>query len=45
MAMAEAEDDQGNRIEDLKRRAEELCDGPMELCMLKDCSTEAEETF
>jgi len=45
VAMAEAEDDQGKRIEDLKRHAEELCDGPMELCILEDCSTEGEETF
>lgn len=45
MATPEAEDDQDKRIEDLKRRAEELCDGQMELCMLEDCSAEVEEAF
>ena len=39
------EDDQEKRIEDLKRRAEELCDGQMELCVLDDCSAETEEAF
>lgn len=45
MAKPEAEDDRDKRIEDLKRRAEELCDGQMELCMQDDCSSEMEEAF
>lgn len=45
MARKEAEDDQDKRIEDLKRRAEELCDGQMELGDLDDCPAETEEAF
>ena len=49
MAKPEAEDDQNQRqderIEDLKRRAEELCDGQMELRVSENCSAEVEETF
>jgi hypothetical protein len=40
-----AGDDQEKRIEDLRRRAEELCNGQMETCMLDDCSAETEEAF
>lgn len=45
MAKQETEDDRDKRIEDLKRRAEELCDGQMELGTLDDCSSETEEAF
>jgi hypothetical protein len=41
----EAEDNQDKRIEDLKRRAEELCDGQMKLGTLDDCPAETEESF
>jgi hypothetical protein len=43
--MAKAEDNRDKRIEDLKRRAEELCDGQMELGKLDDCPAEMEESF
>jgi len=43
--MAGAEDNRDKRIEDLKRRAEELCDGQMELGKLDDCPVEMEESF
>jgi hypothetical protein len=39
------EDNRDKRIEDLKRRAEELCDGQMELGKLDDCPAEMEESF
>ena len=45
MARQEDEDDRDKSIEDLKRRAEELCDGQMEGCRLDDCSSETEEAF
>ena len=45
MAKPEAEDDQAKRIEELKRRAEELCGGQMETRVLDDYPTETEETF
>ena len=45
MARPEAEDERDKRIEDLKRRAEELCDGQMELGGLDDCPAETEESF
>lgn len=45
MAEQEAEDHRDKRIEDLKRRAEELCNGQMEMCGLDDCSSETEEAF
>lgn len=45
MARRQDEDDQDKRIEDLKRRAEELCEGQMEMYMLDDCSSETEEAF
>ena len=41
----EDEDDQDKRIEALKRRAEELSDGQMEMCKLDDCSSKTEEAF
>jgi hypothetical protein len=41
----EAEDDQDKRIEDLKRRAEELSDGQMEAGGLDDCPADMEESF
>lgn len=40
-----AEDDREKRIEDLKRRAEELCGGQMKAGKLDDCSEEMEEAF
>lgn len=43
--MPESEDDQVKRIEDLKRRAEELCGGRMEMGGPNDCSAETEEAF
>jgi hypothetical protein len=45
VARQKAEDDQDKRIEDLKRRAEELCGGQMELGGPNDCSAETEEAF
>jgi hypothetical protein len=45
VARPEAEDDQDKRIEDLKRRAEELCDGQMEMAIQDDCPAEMEESF
>ena len=45
MPKHEAEDDQEKRIENLKRRAEELCDGQMEVGSLDDTSSEMEEEF
>jgi hypothetical protein len=45
VARPEAEDDQDKKIEDLKRRAEELCDGQMEVSSLDDCPAEMEESF
>jgi hypothetical protein len=45
VAKPETEDDREKRIEDLKRHAEELCGGQMEVGGLDDCSAEAEETF
>ena len=43
--MPRREDDQDKRIEDLKRRAEELCDGQMEVSSPDDCPAEMEESF
>jgi hypothetical protein len=43
--MSEADDDQDNRIEVLKRRAEELGDGQMTTQVMDDCPAETEETF
>ena len=45
MARQDAEDQRDKRIEDLKRRAEQLCDGKMELGKLDDCPGETEESF
>lgn len=45
MATPKAEDDQDKRIEELKSRAEELCDGPMQMSTQEDCPAEAEEAF
>jgi hypothetical protein len=45
VAKPKAEDDREKRIEDLKRHAEELCGGQMEVGSLDDCSAEAEEAF
>ncbi|HWX55472.1 MAG TPA: hypothetical protein VN176_12845 [Verrucomicrobiae bacterium] len=45
MAKPKAEDDREKRIEDLKRHAEELCGGQMEVASLDDCSAETEEEF
>ena len=45
MAKRDAEEDRDKRIEDLKRRAEDLCEGQMELGRMNDCSAEMEESF
>lgn len=45
MAKREAEDDRDKRIEDLKRRAEELSDGQMEIVTDDGCPAELEESF
>lgn len=45
MARRKAEGDPDKRIENLKRRAEELCDGQMELVGPDDCPAETEEAF
>ena len=45
MAKREAEDDRDQRIEDLKRRAEELSDGQMEIVTEDGCPAELEESF
>jgi hypothetical protein len=50
VAKPKAEDDRKkripeNKIEALKRQAEELCGGPMEVGSLEDCPAEAEEAF
>ena len=45
MAKRDAEDDREKRIEDLKRRAEELCGGKMQVGEPNDCSSEMEEEF
>jgi hypothetical protein len=45
VAKPEAEDDRDKRIEDLKRRAEELSGGQMEFGGLDDCPEETEEAF
>jgi hypothetical protein len=45
VAKPKAEDDREKRIDDLKRHAEELCGGPMEVGALDDCPAEVEEAF
>ena len=45
MARQTAEDDREKRIEDLKRRVEELWDGQMEVCGPNNCPAETEEAF
>lgn len=45
MPKPKAEDDQEKRIEALKRHAEELCGGQMEVGSLDDCPAEVEEAF
>jgi hypothetical protein len=45
VAKQDAGDQRDKRIEDLKRRAEQLCDGKMELAGLDDCPAETEESF
>ena len=45
MSKSKAKDDPEKRIEDLKRRAEELSGGDMEIGTLDDCSAETEEAF
>jgi hypothetical protein len=45
VAKPKDEDDPEKRIDDLKRRAEELCGGEMEIRTLDDCSAEVEEAF
>jgi hypothetical protein len=45
VAKPQAEDNQDKRIEDLKRRAEELCDGQMNAGIHDDCPAEMEESF
>jgi hypothetical protein len=43
--VARPEDDQDKRIEELKRRAEELSNGQMEESSLEDCPADMEESF
>jgi hypothetical protein len=45
VARQDPEDDREKRIEDLKRRAEELCGGQIEVGGPNDCSSEMEEAF
>ena len=45
VARPEPEDNEDKRIEELKRRAEELCDGQMEMGEMDDCPAEIEESF
>ena len=45
MSKHQAEDDRDQRIEELKRRAQELCDGQMQVGELTDCTAEEEEAF
>ena len=45
VAKPKAEDDRHKRMEDLKRHAEELCDGQMKIDSLDDCPAEVEEAF
>jgi hypothetical protein len=45
VAKPKAEDDWHKRMEDLKRRAEELCGGHMKIDSPDDCPAEAEEAF
>ena len=45
MARQDAEDQRDKRTEDLKRRAEEICDGKIEVGRLDECPGEAEESF
>lgn len=45
MATPETEDDQDKRIEELKSRAEELCDGQMKVGTLDNCPADVEESF
>jgi len=45
MAKPKADDDQDKRIEDLKRRAEELCGGQMQTGGADDCPADLEEAF
>jgi hypothetical protein len=45
VAKPKAKDDREKRIEDLKRHAEELSGGQMEVASLDDCSAETEEEF
>jgi hypothetical protein len=45
VAKPNAEDDWHKRMEDLKRRAEELCGGQMKIDSPDDCPAEAEEAF
>lgn len=40
-----AEDDQDKRIEDLKRQADDLCNGQMKMQRIDDCPAETEEAF
>ena len=45
MARLKAEDDRDKSVEDLKRRAQELCGGQMKTGGLDDCPAEDEEKF
>lgn len=45
MANQDAEDQRDKRIEDLKRRAQELSDGQMKVGGLDDCPGEMERGF
>jgi len=45
VAKPEAVDEQDKRIEDLRRRAEDLGDGQMKMQVMDDCPAETEEAF
>lgn len=45
MEKPDAEDDQERRIENCRRRAQQHCDGPVEIQAFADCSADAEEAF
>jgi len=45
VAKLEGDDDQDRRIAELRRRAEELCGGDMEVGTMDDCPAEMEESF
>jgi hypothetical protein len=45
VAKQETKDNPDKKIEELKRRVEELCDGQMDVGISDDCPAEMEESF